>query len=184
MKGITPVIAVILLLLITISVVGSSMLFFQRTAQTATQAGDTELQQLTKSHGIPRLEGSSGNKVYLRSVGGTPLENPTFFVANQKVDATGPASLAPGQMGIYILDENQLESLPDTAEVKVTTGGYSDSIIAILREILATIFTSPATVTGLVTGEGEGIIFQNSTGSELARITDLGNVGIGTTTPN
>src|SRR3989338_7737211 len=184
MKGITPVIAVILLLLITISVVGSSMLFFQRTAQTATQAGDTELQQLTKSQGIPRLEGSSGNKVYLRSVGGTPLENPTFFVANQKVDATGPASLAPGQMGIYILDENQLESLPDTAEVKVTTGGYSDSIIAMLREIFEKIFTSAATVTGLVTGEGDGILFKSTTGADLAAISDSGLMGIGTASPD
>ena len=184
MKGITPVIAVILLLLITISIVGFSMLFFQRTAQTATQAGDAELEHFTKSQGIPRLEGSSGNNVYLRSVGGTPLENPTFFVANQKVDATGPASLAPGQVGTYILDENQLNSLPSTAEIKVTTNGFSDSIIATLREILAKIFTSPATVTGLVTGEDDGILFKSSTGVDLAAISDSGLMGIGTTSPS
>src|SRR3989338_7172640 len=74
MKGITPVIAIILLLLITISMVGFAFVWFQRVASTATQATDEQLTaQLNKQAQQIKLEGASGTTVTLRSNGNVAL---------------------------------------------------------------------------------------------------------------
>ncbi len=51
MKGITPVIAIILLLLITISMVGFAFVWFQRVAQTATEGTESQLQEQLSQQG-------------------------------------------------------------------------------------------------------------------------------------
>ncbi|KHO48104.1 MAG: hypothetical protein QT00_C0001G0116 [archaeon GW2011_AR5] len=130
MKGITPVIAVILLLLITISMVGFSMVFFQRTAETATKAGDEQLQQqLANFASQPRIESVSRNRVYVRNAGSSDLGNVAFFVNDAAVTHAGPATLAPGSIETYYLNDAQLALLEDgTADVKITSGGFNDVV--------------------------------------------------------
>lgn len=130
MKGITPVIATILLLLITISMVGLAMVFFQRTAQTAAEAGDEQLaQHLANSASQPRIESINRNMIYLRNAGSSDLENLAFFVNNAAVGHVGPATLAPSTTGTYYLNDAQLAMLEDGAvTIKVTSGGFADTL--------------------------------------------------------
>ncbi|MEK6888358.1 MAG: fibrinogen-like YCDxxxxGGGW domain-containing protein [Candidatus Aenigmatarchaeota archaeon] len=127
-KGITPVIAIILLLLITISMVGFGFVFFQRTAQTATQAGDQQLtQQINQIGSQPRIESAAGNKVVIRNMGSAQLttSNIIFFADNTIKQFSGPASLAPGSVGEYTLQDFVAEG---TAILKVSSVGFADTI--------------------------------------------------------
>ncbi len=64
-KGITPVIATILLLLITISMVGFAFVFFQRTTQTAARSGEEQLNQTTgQITTLFSIDGVDKNMVY------------------------------------------------------------------------------------------------------------------------
>ncbi len=80
MKGITPIVATILLLLITISMVGFSFVFVQRTAQTSTQAGETQLNQTISQIGTAfSIENVNNNKVYIRNRGTNALSGLNFL---------------------------------------------------------------------------------------------------------
>jgi hypothetical protein len=188
-KGISPAITIVLMLVIVISITTSVFLFFGSATKTAAQSGEEQAIQKLKQTGIPVIESVDKNKVYVRSSGGSHLTNPTFFVAGKHIDATGPSSLEPGKIGEYILDKNQLVGLPKVAEVKVSAALFSNSIIATVRDVLANIIQAPDILlsqpTGLVVGADEdGIIFRNTTGSDVMVIADNGEVGVGTNDPN
>lgn len=69
-KGITPVIATILLLLITIAIVGVSMVFFTRTVSTSTGAGEEQLQTTTgQASKAIRIDNAAGTSVVIRNMG-------------------------------------------------------------------------------------------------------------------
>ncbi len=69
-KGITPVIATILLLLITIAIVGVSMVFFTRTVSTSTGAGDEQLKITTEQASkMLRIDNAAGTSVTIRNMG-------------------------------------------------------------------------------------------------------------------
>ena len=103
MKGITPVIAIILLLLITISMVGFAFVWFQRVATTATGAADTQLQnqlnQQGKTLAIDNINPVS-SIVTLRHTGTVAADTSqaAVYVNNAKVTCTWdtPGSWAPG----------------------------------------------------------------------------------------
>ena len=70
MKGISAVIAVILLLLITISVVGFAFLFFSRITTTAGQAAENQTQQqLIQFSKQVNIDASNTTSVTIRSIG-------------------------------------------------------------------------------------------------------------------
>ena len=113
-KGISSVIAVILLLLVTISMVGFSFVFFSRTVGTATGSGEEQLSQQIQQIGTNfRLEGVDKNQVLIRNTGASSLAGLAFYVNNIWINYSGPASLAAGSVGTYFLDDSQLAMLPD-----------------------------------------------------------------------
>lgn len=101
MRGITPVIAIILLLLITISMVGFAFMFFTRTAQTSAESGEEQLrQQLQQAGGQFSIEGiSTQGEIYVRNRGSGLLANFSVFVDNSPVQfqqtAINPGSVGP-----------------------------------------------------------------------------------------
>lgn len=130
-KGITPVIAVILLLLITISIVGIAFTFFQRTTEAATTTGSRQIEQQVSQIGTQfAIEGADKNQVHIRNLGTTSLAGLAFFVDNNPVAYAGPASLLPDAVGTYFLNDSQLAMLPDPARLRVTSAGASDEITA------------------------------------------------------
>lgn len=102
MKGITPVIAIILLLLITISMVGFAFVWFQRFVSTATNATESAaLGQQTQLQQQVRLEGVSGASVGLRSSGtqALPVGSVAFFVNSAPRTAVGSCPSSPAAPG-------------------------------------------------------------------------------------
>ncbi len=130
MRGITPVVAIILLLLITVSIVGFSFMFLSRTTQTSAQRGEQQLRNQTQTFVTSfSVESASGNLVYIRNRGTDPISfsSLAFYVDNQPVSTTGPASLDPGAVGIYALNSAELAAIPNPSRLKVSGGAFSDT---------------------------------------------------------
>ncbi len=128
MKGISEVVAVILLLLITISVIGFAFAFFQRIQTTAQQSGQQQLQQQTSAIGTSfNIESVDKNQVVIRNTGTQPLANLNFYVNNQLVNYSG-TTVQPGSTGVYYINDAQLPSSP--VDVKVTSLGVSKDVVA------------------------------------------------------
>ena len=127
-KGITPIISVILLLLVAISITGFAFIFFGRAAETASQQAETELEHQASAIGERfAIESADRNKVYIRNLGTGELKNLNFYVNDVQVNSNNPA-IPPNAIGEVILDDAQLAMLPDPAELRVTSLGYSDRI--------------------------------------------------------
>lgn len=136
-KGITPIVATILLLLVTISIVGFSLIFFSRVTQTAGEAGQEQLQQQIITIGEQfSIVNNDKNKIYLRNDGTGSLSNLNFFVNNIKVDATGPAALAPKSVGEFKLNPQQMP-VDEKVSLKVTSTGSTDSRVMDFKNLVA-----------------------------------------------
>ncbi len=129
MNGITPVIAIILLLLITISIVGFAFVFFTRTTETAAASGEEQLKQtFSQVASQPRIEGAAGDTVYVRNTGSTDLSKDSlgFFAdGQQKQIISGTDVIKPTEVGTYVLSGFDAQAV---SKLKVTSGGFSDSI--------------------------------------------------------
>ncbi len=124
-KGITPVVSVILLLLITISIVGFSLIFFQRTAQGAGEEAQTQLQQqLASASESFEIVNIDKNKVYVKNTGTANLQNLKFYVDGSAVQNATPISIAPNRVGEIILNNSQLAQVPGD-RLRVTSVGFS-----------------------------------------------------------
>lgn len=100
MKGITPVIAVILLMLITISMVGFAFVWFSRIAITAQNATEAQLQNvLNQQAQIIRIDSLGGGSVVVRNVGTQAIPGTQIQVYVNGVIRSGACpgtTLAPG----------------------------------------------------------------------------------------
>jgi hypothetical protein len=133
-KGISAVIAVILLLLITISITGIAFIFFSRTQQSVQNATEQQLQQQTSLLGTNfAIDGTSQNQVYIRNLGTNSLANLSFYVNNVPVNYIGPASLAPNDVGVYTL----VNPPTGSATIVVTAGTVSKQASTIIPVPLA-----------------------------------------------
>jgi flagellin-like protein len=129
-KGISAVIATILLLLITISIIGIAFVFFTRIARTAQNATEQQLQQQTAQLGESyRIEGVNQNQVFIRNLGTVPISDLVFYVNNVLVNYTGPASLPPNQVDTYVLDYATLSAMPGTATLRVSSTAISKELV-------------------------------------------------------
>jgi len=129
-KGISAVIAVILLL-ITIAIVGFAYTFFFRTVEATGNTTQQQLGQQTQQIGtLFSIESVDKNKVYVRNRGATPLTGLAFYVNNVNVNYAGLAALNASQLGTYFLNDSQLAMLPDPAQLRVTSAGASEQITA------------------------------------------------------
>lgn len=97
MKGITPVVAVILLLLIVIALVAFSSVFFQRVATTGTQAGEEQLTRLAVSTGkAVKVDNAGTASLTVRNTGTQAVALATevaIYVNNAPVACTWSAAV-------------------------------------------------------------------------------------------
>ena len=137
MKGITPVIAIILLLLITISMVGFAFVWFQRVASTATAATDTQLQnQLNKQGQTISIEGaycSSGGcatkEVYFRNSGTVALSSGSIAAfVNNSAAVSGSCPSTTVAAGATFTCTLSVAPCSGSTAVKATAPGNTDQI--------------------------------------------------------
>ncbi len=129
-KGITPVIAIILLLLITISIVGFSFMFFQRTTETASQSGEEQLKQQTSQAGTQlRIEAASPSyEISVRNTGTNKASNIAVYVDGKPATLENPAiTIEKGEMASIKLDGSSLPSLAGDHKLEVKSAGFGDN---------------------------------------------------------
>ncbi len=184
MKGVTPLIAVVLVLLVMLTMTGLGFLFISTATESATDI--ITKQQALESGGAPRIDHIANYTVYVYSAGRTELKNPAFYINGQQVQASGPTSLTPGLIGQYVLDQQEIDNFPEIAELKVSAGNSVDILVTAIRTILPRIIGMGSTflMGEIVYAQAGLILFRDSSNTtDLVAITDAGRVGIGTTTP-
>ncbi|MEK6887418.1 MAG: type IV pilin [Candidatus Aenigmatarchaeota archaeon] len=130
MKGITPVIAIILLLLITISMVGFAFVWFQRVAATATSATDTQLQsQLNQQGQQIKIEGASGTTVSFRSNGNAALPaGSVLLFVNGSSSTSGSCPAASAAAGSVFTCTTTVGACSGTSTLRASAPGNSDQM--------------------------------------------------------
>ena len=128
MKGITPIIAIILLLMITIAMVGFAFVWFTEIAEAAQNATSVSMEmQLRQSGTKVRIEAINYNTIILRNTGNYDLiQSETKVYVNGTIEVTGcPTSLKipPGGSDTCISP-----LIGGCASIRVSTIGLPDSI--------------------------------------------------------
>lgn len=99
-KGIEPVIAIVLLLMITIAIVGFAFGFFQRLLNTAAQNSDQSLGTTTNNIiSSLSIESVSGTSLYIRNTGSTAIDSTkvNVYIDNSRTACVfEPSSIAVG----------------------------------------------------------------------------------------
>jgi flagellin-like protein len=99
MKGITPVIAIILLLLITISMVGFAFIWFNRMMTTTTNETTRQTEeQLSQMGQKVSIDSTTASNIYVRNIGSVsiPVTRIAVYVNGAAVSCTWSGSIAPG----------------------------------------------------------------------------------------
>ncbi len=102
-KGITPVVAIILLLLITVAIVGFAFGFFQRATTTSAQRTQEETERIAGSVSEAfRIENAAGTSITIRNLGSAALNasTVTFYANGVARTCVGlPATIAVNGVG-------------------------------------------------------------------------------------
>ena len=131
-KGITPVIAIILLLLITISMVGFAFVFFARTTSTSGAQIENATQQLVHQGSVRfSIDGMAENKIYIRNMGTNAIGQNTLsiYLDNELSPHTLASDIQPGSVGQASVTLPSCKQMLSGTNVRVTSGGASDSSI-------------------------------------------------------
>ncbi len=127
----------ILLLLITISVVGVAMIFFQRTAQTATESGEELLKgQISYISTNFRIDGVSGDKIYIRNMGGSAIkqDSMSLYVDGKRADTMplsqdiGVGELAQIELNPGCPPPTPFEVPAGEHDIKLVSGGREENL--------------------------------------------------------
>jgi flagellin-like protein len=130
MKGITPVIAIILLLLITISLVGFAFIYFTRVTEVATQKTQEQLEHVISSQQmVVVIDNYAGTSLSVRNRGTATFGTGNVSIYKNNVLTTcpgtgwNPAMLGPGQVSVCTFSAACVEG----DVIRVTTPGGQDS---------------------------------------------------------
>lgn len=127
-KGVTPVVAVILLLLITVAIVGFAFTFLQRTVTTAAERGQNQTGELGAAVGESfRIENAAGSSVVVRNTGIAALNTASLSVYINNVARTctwSPASIAVNSVGTCTL----ASACSAGDSVRVVGASYEDRV--------------------------------------------------------
>ncbi len=132
MKGITPVVAVILLLLITISMVGFSFVWFSRISEIATNQTQSQMQaQLDQQAQKVRIDSATTTTASIRNVGSRSIalaQIAVFIDGGSRTCTWSPATdpLAVGSTATCTWSGAVCASGSST--IKASAPGNSDSV--------------------------------------------------------
>lgn len=128
-KGITPVIAIILLLLITISMVGFAFVWFSRVATiSAERAENQTLEQFSAQEKKIRIDNAKGTSASIRNIGSRAIAvaEMAAFVDDVSVTLSGcTGSIQPGAVVICTLST----SCDSPERLKMTAPGNQDIVV-------------------------------------------------------
>ena len=121
LKGMSAVIAVVLILLITISLAAAGYLFFGSIMSSTTESASQSISQITTTITQDfNIESVRGEKIYIRNTGQGTLSGFSVYIDDRFVNATD-VSIPPGEVRNITLYDFIDYSRPRT--LKVTTAG-------------------------------------------------------------
>ena len=126
MKGITPVIAVILLMLISISMIGFAAIWFTRLAESSQSSVTSGLNSTTSALAKKvRIDNVAGTSLAVRNVGSqTVAPSELSFYVNNVAVTCNITAVQPNAIGACTLSS----SCASGATMKVSAPGGSDSV--------------------------------------------------------
>jgi flagellin-like protein len=158
MRGISAIIAVVLILLITISLAAGAYLFLfatmSQTTAAAQQGISQTMTQMTKSFTI---EAVSGGKVWVRNTGQVPISNLTIYIDGAPANASNVV-IQPGDVGVIQIYDVVDTSRPREIEIP---GGTTTASKVVSGESLR----DPTLVGYWKFDEGSGNIAYDSSGN-------------------
>src|SRR3989304_6730088 len=126
MKGITPIVAVILLMLITISMVGFAFVWFSRISTISTEKIENQTEKLLTVKTV-RIENALGTAVDIRNTGDAQITSADLaaFVNNVRVTIS---SCNPSPVPVNSLSTCTLASACSTgATLRISSPGGADT---------------------------------------------------------
>jgi len=126
MKGITPVIAVILLLLITVAMVGFAFVWFGRVTEQAQNATEQELQNTIRQAQRVSIDSYGVNQATIRAIGGqnVPVSSISVTLNGTAVNCGWSGTIASGSFQTC----NLAGGCTPSTVLKVTAPGNSDEV--------------------------------------------------------
>ncbi len=120
MKGISTVIAAVLLLMITVSLAAAAYVWFNSTFSATTQLGTKQIERSSQVFGTEfKIESVSADSIYVRNTGTADISNITVFVGNILANTTSPV-IKPGEMAKITI--NSFVDYNASKTIKVTSG--------------------------------------------------------------
>jgi flagellin-like protein len=107
MRAITPVVAIIVLLLMTVAAAGMAFLTitsYQGQAESGTQGGIETIGTSTRTQ--IKIEAVAAGQIYIRNQGSETFENPRFYVEGRPIDVTGPDGCLSGKTCVFTITED------------------------------------------------------------------------------
>ncbi|MBI2075809.1 MAG: hypothetical protein HYT72_00990 [Candidatus Aenigmarchaeota archaeon] len=143
MKGITPVIAIILLLLITISMVGFAFVWFTRVSELATQQTEEQLKKQLETQSmnirIDSVTKASPMNVVIRNTGSTaiPYKSIVGFKNSVNIDCADGSTKFSASSATLAVDaivtckdgRATPEGCTTGDKIKITTPGKGDEVL-------------------------------------------------------
>ncbi len=128
MRGVSEVIAIILILMITISLAGLAYMFMSTTMADVTSTAGSTVDTTTSSMLTSfRIESIDIAKVYVRNTGQNALTSLSVYVNNEPAIFNVTTPIAAGAVGTITI----YSFIPDGATIKVTSpSGFSTSKVA------------------------------------------------------
>ncbi|MFC2142971.1 hypothetical protein ACFLQN_01075 [Candidatus Aenigmatarchaeota archaeon] len=154
MKGITPIIAIILLLVIVITVVGFSFTIFQDVVETSGEAATSAVErETTKASGCMRIESVADETIYIRNCGLGELTDFKVYVDDISVDITGDP-IPEGTVNPIYVDLSAFESGEHT--FRVTTSSYAKDTLKMYVDISGGIPSPPPATAPIISLDQPG----------------------------
>jgi FlaG/FlaF family flagellin (archaellin) len=125
MHGVSAVIVVIMLLMISVSLAGLAYTFATAMVTETTETGSEMIEQTTSSMlAQMTIESIGDNNVYIRNTGQTDLSSFSVYVNDKSVDISAPSSIPPGQ-----LDSISIHSIINKDDIIKVTSARGTSAI-------------------------------------------------------
>lgn len=120
MRAVTPIIAVVILVLVTLAAGGLAFLALQNYQQQAGESGSETVRQLSSLENTRiKVERISNGKVFIRNSGTEVLREITVMVDGAPVTAVGPVSCDP--RAVCVFEVAQLVSCEGSCDISIST---------------------------------------------------------------
>ena len=105
MRGVSSIVAVVLILLIVIALAGLSYIFFTNVFQTVTEESGAEQFLDIASAGLA-IESNSNYDVFARNTGVKELTDFQVYINNEIAEFSGPTKMSPGEISKFTILTN------------------------------------------------------------------------------